>query len=129
MVLDFEVSVCHVRQFSFHNCLVCESPTKECPMIYNLDLETFSRAMSFTIGRLLFIYAQVALTALKKLKNIDVFVNLFEEWLAEKCQISKRTKHYVLRTITPSVSGASTHRYRFGEVALLCSSGTLISKR
>jgi len=38
---------------------------------------------------------QLVLTALKKLKNIEVFVNLFEEWLGEKCKISRITKHYI----------------------------------
>jgi hypothetical protein len=33
---------------------------------------------------------QLTLTALKKLKNIEVFVKLFKEWLKEKCQITKR---------------------------------------
>jgi hypothetical protein len=72
--------------------------------------------MYFTIGRLLFIYARVALTALKRLKNIDVFVNLLEEWLGEKSQISKRTKHYVLRTITLR---CQEHQHT-GEVVLPC---------
>ena len=44
---------------------------------------------------------QLVLTALKKLKNIEVFVNLFEEWLGEKCKISRITKHYLTQIITP----------------------------
>jgi len=33
----------------------------------------------------------VALTALKKLKNIGVFVNLFEEWLGENVRYPKES--------------------------------------
>ena len=34
---------------------------------------------------------QLALTALKKLKNLEVFVNLFEEWLAENVDADPNT--------------------------------------